>query len=81
MSKIEQASAFSHEVGEMLICCDRAMQRGKHICRESRRDKEFPFQNWFKARLEERKVAFNESGRNTYPDFCLTSISLGYEIL
>jgi hypothetical protein len=80
MSDSDYTFGLSHEVGAMLHCCEQAMQQKKHIYRESRRDKEFPFQNWFKARLEERKVAFDESGRNTYPDFCLTSLLLGYEL-
>lgn len=44
----------------MLIACETAIDDGKPISRQSRRDKEFPFQNWFKARLEERKIDFDE---------------------
>jgi hypothetical protein len=40
------------------------------IRRESRQDKEFHFQNWVKARLQELKVPFDEGGRNTYLVLC-----------
>jgi len=68
------------EVTAMLIACETAINDGKLIERQSRRDKEFPFQNWFKARLEERKIDFDEPGRNMYPDFRLVHIPLGYEL-
>ena len=43
------------------------MQANKLIRRESRKDKEFHFQNWFKARLGETGLKFEIGGRNTYP--------------
>jgi hypothetical protein len=64
----------------MLITCAQAIQQGTLIQRQSRQDKEFPFQNWFKARLEGRGVDFDEPGRNTYPDFRLVHLPLGYEL-
>lgn len=64
----------------MLITCYEAIHEGALIERESRQDKEFPFQNWFKSRLESQGVDFDEPGRNTYPDFRLVHHPLGYEI-
>ncbi len=50
------------------------------IRRESKQDKEFHFQNWIKARLEELKVPFDEGGRNSYPDFKIVPATVGYEV-
>lgn len=49
------------------------------IRRESRQDKEFHFQNWFKARLAETGLNFEVGGRNSYPDFRLVAFAEGYE--
>ncbi len=53
MSMTNAPIVLSAEVTAMLIACETAIDDGKLIERQSRRDKEFPFQNWFKARLEE----------------------------
>ncbi len=50
------------------------------IGREGRYDKEFHFQNWFKARLQCIGENFDEPGRNTYPDFRLVRFAEGYEL-
>lgn len=50
------------------------------IRRESRQDKEFHFQNWVKARLEELGVPFDQGGRNSYPDFKMVPVAEGYEV-
>ena len=68
-----------------LVCavfnqCVSAMRRGDFIERESDGDKEFHFQNWFKARLVEMRVDFDEPGRNTYPDFRLVLHTECYEL-
>ena len=60
--------------------CVRAIQDGELIEREGQKDKEFHFQNWFKARLCQIGEKFEESGRNSYPDFCLVRYTEGYEL-
>lgn len=49
--------------------CVAAIRDGKLIHRESRQDKEFHFQNWVRARLDETGIHHDVGGRNTYPDF------------
>ena len=68
-----------------LVCtvfreCVSAIRRDVLIERDSRRDKEFHFQNWFKARLERIGERYDEPGRNTYPDFRLVRHPEGYEL-
>ena len=68
-----------------LVCtvfkeCVAAIRNGVLIEREGGRDKEFHFQNWFKQRLEEVGQAYDEPGRNTYPDFTLVRHTEGYEL-
>lgn len=60
--------------------CVWAIQNGVLIVREGRNDKEFHFQNWFKARIQSIGENFDEPGRNTYPDFRLVRYTEGYEI-
>lgn len=60
--------------------CVRAIRDGVLIEREGRNDKEFHFQNWFKARLQRIGENFDEPGRNTYPDFRLVHFPEGYEL-
>ncbi|MGH9842912.1 MAG: hypothetical protein ACREEM_29590 [Blastocatellia bacterium] len=60
--------------------CVEAIQDGKLIRRESRQDKEFHFQNWFSARLEESSLHHEIGGRNSYPDFRMVKFSEGYEV-
>lgn len=60
--------------------CVEAIQGGKLIQRESRRDKEFHFQDWFSGRLDETGTHFEQAGRNRYPDFALVEYTEGYEI-
>ena len=50
------------------------------IVRESEKDKEFHFQNWFKARLDEIGDPFEIGGRNSYPDFRMVQTTDGYEL-
>ncbi len=80
MPEVQDFAALSTEVSSMLITCYEAIHEGVLIERESRQDKEFPFQNWFKSRLESQGVDFDEPGGNTYPDFRLVHHPLGYEI-
>jgi hypothetical protein len=60
--------------------CYRAIRAGVPIARETQRDKEFHFQNWFEARLTETGLTYERRGRNTYPDFVLVDRPEGYEI-
>jgi hypothetical protein len=65
---------------EIFVRCAKAMRANKLIRRESRQDKEFHFQNWFKARLDETRLNFEVGGRNTYPDFRLVASADGFEV-
>lgn len=60
--------------------CVKAIHDGELIIQESQKDKEFHFQNWCQARLENVGVHFEGTGRNIYPDFCLVEKPEGYEI-
>jgi hypothetical protein len=53
---------------------------GKLIRRETRQDKEFHFQNWFRSRLEETSIHHEMGGRNSYPDFRMVEVAEGYEV-
>jgi len=57
-----------------------AIKNGILIERESANDKEFHFQNWFKSRLTDLNLHFDEPARNTYPDFRLVNSPEGYEL-
>jgi len=65
---------------DVFVCCVNAIRRNKLIRRESRQDKEFHFQNWFKARLVETRLNFEVGGRNSYPDFRLVAFTEGFEV-
>lgn len=69
-----------HPCLEVFIRCADAIRKNKLISRESRQDKEFHFQNWFKARLGETRLNFEVGGRNTYPDFRLVASTDGFEV-
>ncbi len=60
--------------------CVAAVRRGALIQRESAKDKEFHFQNWFQARLAETGLPFEVGARNSYPDFRLVAVTEGYEV-
>ena len=60
--------------------CVTAIEAGALVVRESRRDKEFHFQNWFKERLRETGLNFEQGRRNSYPDFRLVRFTEGYEL-
>jgi hypothetical protein len=51
--------------------CVAAIDGGVLVTRESVRDKEFPIQDWVKARLDEGGIPYEGTGRNSYPDFPL----------
>ncbi len=56
----------------LFLECERAIKAGVPISRESAQDKEFAAQNWIRDRLDDALIPYEESGRNTYPDFPLT---------
>jgi hypothetical protein len=60
--------------------CVEAIRQGALVERESNRDKEFHFQDWFKKRLVETGLNFDQGGRNSYPDFTIVRFTDGYEI-
>lgn len=68
------------KAADVFIRCLDAIEAGALIERESRKDKEFHFQNWFRERLAETGLHFEQGGRNSYPDFRLVRFSEGYEV-
>ena len=60
--------------------CVEAIEAGVLIQRESSKDKEFHFQNWFIARLDDTSLNYEQGGRNSYPDFRLVQFTEGYEL-
>ncbi len=64
----------------LFVECHRAIREGELIKRASQRDKEFHFQDWFKARLNFLGAHFDEPSRNSYPDFRMVDSPLGFEI-
>jgi len=60
--------------------CVEAIRKGSLIKRESSKDKEFHFQDWFKRRLKDSEFNFDQGGRNSYPDFTMVEFTEGYEI-
>src|SRR5579885_1511831 len=60
--------------------CVEAIHEGALIKRESNKDKEYHFQNWFAARLNEIQLNYDSPGRSTYPDFRMVSTTEGYEL-
>ena len=69
-----------HPCQEVFARCVAAIRENKFIRRESRQDKEFHFQNWFKARLRDTSLKFEVGGRNSYPDFRLVASTDGFEV-
>ena len=60
--------------------CNKAVVEGVQIERTSRSDKEFHFQNWFVDRLSMLKLNYDPPSRNTYPDFRLVAVTIGFEL-
>lgn len=60
--------------------CVEAVRNKVLIKKESKKDKEFHFQNWFADRLESLKLEYLPPARNSYPDFRLKNFAEGYEI-
>lgn len=70
----------STTIFEIFAACVGAIRGGKLIRRESRQDKEFHFQNWFRDRLAELEHSYETGGRNSYPDFRIVQLTEGYEV-
>lgn len=65
----------------LFLQCEDAVRKDVLITRESARDKEFAAQDWVQDRLNDAGLSYEESGRNTYPDFPLTDQpSEGFEV-
>jgi hypothetical protein len=65
---------------DVFIACCEARQRDVLIQRRDRRDKEFHFQDWVSARLDDAGLYHDTPGRNSYPDFTLVHHPEGYEV-
>jgi hypothetical protein len=71
---------MQYKVIDIFLECFDAIRRGELITRQSVRDKEFHFQDWFETRLEALGLNFDVAGRNKYPDFTLVHSPEGFEI-
>src|SRR6516162_4229080 len=60
--------------------CNKAVAEGVPIQRASRSDKEFHFQSWFVGRLAALQLNYDPPARNTYPDFRLVAVTIGFEL-
>jgi hypothetical protein len=68
-------------VAKLFLQCEDAIRKNVPITRETARDKEFAAQDWVRDRLDDAGIGYEESGRNTYPDFPLTGEPLeGFEV-
>jgi hypothetical protein len=70
----------SSTCADVFVACREAVLRGTLIRRVSRSDKEFHFQNWVDARLDDAGLQHDSRGRNSYPDFTLVHYPEGYEV-
>lgn len=70
----------SSACADVFVACREAMLQDVLIQRVSRSDKEFHFQNWVGARLDDARLQYESKGRNSYPDFTLVHYPEGYEI-
>jgi hypothetical protein len=67
-------------VFDIFTACDQAIAAGQLIQRESSKDKEYHFQDWFKNRLQEAELQWDDPGRNSYPDIRLIHTPEGFEL-
>jgi hypothetical protein len=59
--------------------CVEAIRQGVFIKKESKRDKEYHFQDWFENRLKETELNYTRGKRNKYPDFNVSTRE-GFEL-
>ena len=71
---------MTQQVERVYLALDEAIRTNVLIERERTRDKEFHFQEWFQARLDDTGIKYTAAGRNSYPDFSLIDSSEGFEI-
>lgn len=64
----------------VFVACAEAMRSAILIQKVSQSDKEFHFQNWVEARIDEAGLSHDSAGRNSYPDFTLVHHPEGYEV-
>lgn len=64
---------------DVFVALDDAITSNSLINREGN-DKEYMFQNWFASCLTRLPIAFDQNGRNTYPDFNLVKEPVGFEL-
>ena len=62
----------------LFLQCEDAVRKDVFITRESARDKEFAAQDWVGDRLDDAGLGYEQSGRNTYPDFRLRVSPRGF---
>ena len=65
---------------DIFVACARARDASVLIRKVSRSDKEFHFQNWVEARIDDAGLSHDSAGRNSYPDFTLVHHPEGYEV-
>lgn len=65
---------------DLFIACAQARDASILIRKVSKSDKEFHFQNWVEARIDEAGLSHDSAGRNSYPDFTLVHHPEGYEV-
>jgi hypothetical protein len=65
---------------DLFVACAKAMDASVPIRKVSESDKEFHFQNWVEARIDDAGLSHNSAGRNSYPDFILAHHPEGYEV-
>lgn len=66
-------------VASVFRTCADAIRLGKLVTRESKKDKEFHFQNWFEKRLLELQRPYEVVHRNSFPDFIIDKTE-GFEL-
>lgn len=72
-------SILTTAIVDVFVECYTAIRRGDLIQRESRRDKEYHFQDWFGRRLADSGLQYDAVARNAFPDFRLVNTPLGFE--
>ncbi|QSE72244.1 hypothetical protein JYA91_27970 (plasmid) [Rhodococcus sp. PSBB049] len=77
--QVERGQPLS-TVEQVFLACEEARVTGSLIQKVSASDKEYHFQNWVQARLDECGLNYDEPGRNTYPDFRMVDSPEGYEV-
>ena len=65
---------------DVFIACAKARDASVLIRKVSKSDKEFHFQNWVEARIDDAGLSHDSAGRNSYPDFTLVHHPEGYEV-